>query len=278
MSDCSEYSSEKYFLWSYTSPPWISSLIAEAILLVGQPEKVVLLVYRWLSSYDFEPEKAVIYAKSIKDINALPLILSSYDFWEDARSTGILSSYLIIYHSWPATLWLISWSSPLKCQGAKVWPISSPASKTQIVNIQQLFSKHRITQLSWQTSMGWKCFPPLVWQSSQQAPPREEVVPMERISIVFQPVITLGFLYHRGYRDILCFNLSILEYLYHWRRRFRNSGRRRQLRRRRRRCKRCWEADKTWRRPWPAQIEGRLLIAEVKNQIPLQKFTLDMAD
>ena len=82
----------KYFLWSYTSPPWISSLIAEAILLVGQPEKVVLHVYRWLSSYDFEPEKAVINAKSMKDINALPVILSSYDFWEDARSRGMLSS------------------------------------------------------------------------------------------------------------------------------------------------------------------------------------------
>ena len=74
MSDCSEYSSEKYFLWSYTSPPWISSLIAEAILLVGQPEKGVFHAYRWLSSYNFEPEKAVIYAKSAKDINALPVI------------------------------------------------------------------------------------------------------------------------------------------------------------------------------------------------------------
>ena len=56
----------------------------------------------------FEPEKGVIYAKSMKDINAIPVILSSYDFWEDARSTGMLSSYLIIYHSWPATLRLIS--------------------------------------------------------------------------------------------------------------------------------------------------------------------------
>ena len=119
--------------------------------------------------------------------------------------------------------------------------------------------------------MGWTCFPPLVWQSSQQAPPREEVVPVERISIVFQPVIILGYLYHWGYRDILCFNLSILGYLYHWRRRFRDSGRRRQLRRRRRRCKRCWEADKTWRRPWPAQVEVRLSIAEIKDQISITK-------
>ena len=41
--------------------------------------------------------------------------------------------------------------------------------------------------------MGWRtCFPPLVWQSSQQAPPREEVVPVERFSIVFQPMNILG--------------------------------------------------------------------------------------
>ena len=73
------------------------------------------------------------------------------------------------------------------------------------------------------------------------------------------------------YRDILCFNLSILGYLYHWRRRFRNSGRRRQLRRRRRRCKGRREANKTWRRPWPAQVEGRLSIAEVRNQISITK-------
>ena len=56
---------------------------------------------------------------------------------QDQEGCCRVRSYLIIYHSWPATLWLISWSSPLKCQGAKVWPISSPASKTQIVNIQQ---------------------------------------------------------------------------------------------------------------------------------------------
>ena len=50
-------------------------------MLVGQPEKGVFFAYRWLSSYDFEPEKAVLYAKSMKDINALPVLYDFIKLW-----------------------------------------------------------------------------------------------------------------------------------------------------------------------------------------------------